>query len=288
VGVQKGDLLNVKCSLKSIGHQIDGGAKTLVEALIETIGEEGTIVTDSFVTVFPIKKLLRDKTLVSTDDTPSYAGTIANAMVSYTGRYRSSHPVQRFVCIGKLAKQLTDNHKPESYAYDVLRVMAENGGKNLKIGTDEKVVGVGTTHIAIGKLGLKQKRQDAGIWYYDNNNQLKLFRRNWAGACHNGFINFVPFYDKVGAVLSRGKIGQSDCKITDMKKTLDIEIDLLKRDPSFFMCRSKYCIECQLSWTFSKGNFGRLALNIIASKRIREFVNLVKYATTKKILQPSS
>jgi len=43
VGVQKGDLLNVKCSLKSIGHQIDGGAKTLVEALIETIGEEGTI-----------------------------------------------------------------------------------------------------------------------------------------------------------------------------------------------------------------------------------------------------
>lgn len=186
-----------------------------------------------------------------------------------------------------LIGEVLEVYGPESYAYDVLRVMAENGGKNLEIGSDEKVVGVGTTHVAIGKLGFKQKRLAKGIWYYDTNNQLKLFRLNWAGACRNGLINFLPFYDEAGSVLSRGKVGKSDCKITDMRKTLAAEIKLLKEDPSFFMCKSKFCAECQLSWTFSKGNIGQLALILIANKRIRDFKKLVRYITMKKSFQPS-
>ncbi len=276
-GVCKGDLLNVKCSLKSIGYQIDGGVKTLIEALLESIGEEGTIVTDSFISSVPMYKLKKDKSFISTDSSPSYAGALANAMIKFPKRYRSSHPIQRFVSIGRMAKWLTEGHQPESYAYDVLRVMAENGGKNLKIGTDEKVVGVGTTHVAIGELGFKQKRLDAGIWYYNENGQLQLFKRNWAGACHDGLINFLPFYSKNGGILSTGNIGKAECKITDMKKTLEMEISILKKDPSFFMCKSKFCTGCQLTWNFKKTNIGKFAFTLIANNKWREFKQVLKY-----------
>ena len=45
IGVRSGDTLNVKASLRSIG-EIQGGANTLIEALMEVVGEKGTIVTD--------------------------------------------------------------------------------------------------------------------------------------------------------------------------------------------------------------------------------------------------
>ena len=42
VGLQKNDVVMVHASLKSMGY-ICGGAQTVIEALIEVVGEEGTI-----------------------------------------------------------------------------------------------------------------------------------------------------------------------------------------------------------------------------------------------------
>ena len=45
LGIGSGDLLNVKASIRSIG-ELDGGADTLIDALLEVVGSDGTIVTD--------------------------------------------------------------------------------------------------------------------------------------------------------------------------------------------------------------------------------------------------
>ena len=50
LGLVRGDILNVKVSLRSIG-EIDGGVNTLIDALLDIVGPEGTLVTDSFVSV---------------------------------------------------------------------------------------------------------------------------------------------------------------------------------------------------------------------------------------------
>ena len=157
LGVRPGDLLNVKVSLKSVGY-VEGGPNTLIDALLEVVGPEGTLVSDSFVNVYPLPLSKKNAKKISDRWTPSYAGAVANAMIKYPNAFRSLHPVQKFVAIGAMAEELTQNHTPDSYAYDVLRVMCETGGRNLKLGTDEKVVGVGTTHVAIGALGFHQKR----------------------------------------------------------------------------------------------------------------------------------
>ncbi|MEA3392034.1 MAG: hypothetical protein U9Q91_03545, partial [Candidatus Marinimicrobia bacterium] len=40
----------------------------------------------------------------------------------------------------------------------------------------------------------------------------------------------------------------------DMKKTMEIELKILGKNPCFFMCRDKDCFCCRLSWEFSTGN----------------------------------
>ena len=241
IGVKSGDTLNLKVSMRSMGNY---RAEDLIRACLKVVGERGTLVAESFVESYHIS-MLKEHEVISGRWTPSYAGAFANAMIFYPGSVRSTHPLQKFTAVGFRAMDLTLNHTPDSYAYDVLKVMAETGGKNLSIGS--KVVGVGTTHVAIGMLGLKQVIPKEGIYYDDG----KLFMRDWAGGCAEGFGNFIHYGN-------RGKIGNADSLLTDMRTTLNLELGTLKADPTYFMCGK--CINCRYSWEFSTGRFKKILL----------------------------
>jgi len=261
LGVSEGDTLNIKASLGAIGR-VDGGAETLINALLSVVGDRGTIVTDSFVTCYKLPLSKKDEVKISDAKTSSYAGALANAMINHPKAFRSSHPIQKFAAIGFRAKELMRAHTADSYAYDVLRQLVDTGGKNLKIGSDEKVYGVGTTHVAIGKLGHKQKRDNLGINYKDENGDVKFFKVNWSGAGH-GFNKFMSKYQAAGAIVSQGFIGFAPSKITDMKKTYEVELKELSANPGFQLCSNPRCVECRLSWSFSdKSLLGFLIENI--------------------------
>lgn len=273
LGLSRGDLINVKMSLKSIGY-VPGGAKTVLEAILDVIGPEGTIVTDSFVRVYRLPIITRKKRKITGEKTLSYAGALANAILEHPNVIRSTHPIQKFAAIGKLAKELMLSHTPESYAYDVLRKMANMGGKNLKIGTDEQVVGVGTTHVAIGSLGYRQKRPSLGVFYKNKFGEHELFKLNWSGICDKGLIKFIPHYREAGAILSEGYVGEAEAKITDMKKTLEVELDLLKKNPSFFFCNDPCCDGCRLSWTFSEKKYLKFLLDCLHAKKYKKIIRV--------------
>ena len=68
-----------------------------------------------------------------------------------------------------------------------------------------------------------------------------------------GFNNFIPLYREAGGILAEGKVGNADSKITDMKKTLEVELEVLKKDPTFFFCDNPGCRPCRIGWEFSTG-----------------------------------
>ena len=248
LGVQPGDILNVKCSMRSLG-KVEGGAATLIDALLEAVGADGTIVTDSFIKVY--KPSVAEKMPPVDEKSASYCGVLANEMLKHPKVVRSGHPVQKFAAIGKYAEEFCKNHTDGSYAYDILRIMALKGGKNLKIGSDEQIPGVGTTHVAIGMLKLKNLRPYLGVCYMKNG-QKNFFRRDWAGMCTGSFNKFLPYYEKNGDIIARGKVGNADSMLTSMRGTLKTEYDILKKDPAFLDCGDPFCIECRLNWEFSR------------------------------------
>jgi len=273
LGLSLGDLVNVKASLRAVG-EIKGGVDTLIDALIEVVGPTGTIVTDSFVDVYsPFGP--RFWTKVVDQDTRSYAGGLANAILQRSGVCRSKHPVQKFALLGFLARDLAEQHNAGAYAYEILRLMAASGGKNLKIGADEKVPGVGTTHVAIGLAGLRQKRPLAGVRYRLDNGKTKVFYRNWSGGCMKAFYNLNAAYEQTpSAIIGRGKVGLAPAKLTSMKETLAVEQRLIQEDVSSFLrCTDPLCVECRFSWEVSHD---RLLPFIIESFRHANFKLIVK------------
>lgn len=253
LGICKGDIVHVKVSLKSIGR-IEGGADTLIEALLAVIGEQGCLVCDSFVgsqiELFRhFKKKIFDKNSVS------YAGAFVNAAIKYPGAFRSSHPIQAFTAIGGIAKELTEQFTKDSLPYEFLEKLVALGAKNLRIGPNKKIVGVGTTHVVICRLGFWQKQIVKGIYYREADGELKWFRQNWADGCAAGFKQLMPFYYEGGAVIAQGAVGETDALLTDMQKTLDIEYQLFKKEPTAFMCGRKDCVYCSFTWANSKYSF---------------------------------
>lgn len=253
LGVERGDILNVKVSMKSIGR-VEDGPNGLINALMEAVGPEGTIVTDSFMTAYPLPLSKQHAHKVSRQSSASYAGALANAMISYPGASRSPHPIQKFVSVGKRAKEITQKHTMDKMAYALLNDIASLGAKNLKIGRDEKVPGVGTTHVAIETLGVKRKRPRTGTMYETKHGSIELYEVNWAGGCEAAWLKFYPEYERIGAVLGSGFIGQGPAKLTSMQKTLEWEINTIKADSKVLLCGRSDCRTCQVEWEFSEGS----------------------------------
>jgi len=234
--------------MKSIGY-LEGGMDTLIDALCECVGSEGTIVSDSFIEIYsPLNH--KFWTNIASKDSPSYAGAFANAMVKHPNSFRSSHPVQKFSLIGKHAQSLAQLHQPGTNAYLILDLMSQMGAKNLKIGSDKKVPGVGTSHVAICKSKQRQLNPIAGVRYFNTKGNSEVFFVDWPGACKKSLYQLNSYYEECkGCIIGRGKIGNAQAKLTSMKSTLALEEKLINNSPEdFISCRDKNCDECLYTW----------------------------------------
>lgn len=124
LGIKKGDALFVHCSIKSFGF-VCGGAQTIIESLMETVGEEGTLVmpTQSWKNLDPSTgvhweepeawwDLIRANwPAYNKDVTPTNTmGAVAEIFRKWEGTERSNHPARSVAAWGKYSKFLIENH----------------------------------------------------------------------------------------------------------------------------------------------------------------------------------
>ena len=128
LGIKSGTSLIVHCSLKSLGSYLVGGSQTIIEALIECVGNKGNIMmpTQSWRNLDPstgvhgdVPKELYQKII---DNIPAYnkhitptntMGSVAQMFIHYPGVSRSDHPARSFAAFGQKAIELTQNHTLE-------------------------------------------------------------------------------------------------------------------------------------------------------------------------------
>lgn len=136
LGLAAGDLVQVHSSLSAFGY-VAGGADTVVDALLETVGPEGTVMVPTFnhgaADIFDLHT------------SPSTNGAITEALRKRPEAFRSLHPTHPTAAVGPLAEILTRHHLPAGTfgLASPLGKLAAMGGRVLLLG-----VGMNTNTMA--------------------------------------------------------------------------------------------------------------------------------------------
>lgn len=171
LGLKKGQAVMVHTSLSNLGF-VCGGAQIVIEALIECVGEEGTIMmpTQSWKNLDPSTgvhfeepkewwQTIRDNwPAYNKDITPTNTmGQVAEMFRKWPGAKRSDHPARSVAALGKYADYLTENH-------DLCNIFGENSpiDKLYKLDGYVLLIGVGydkntSIHLADAKADYPSK-----------------------------------------------------------------------------------------------------------------------------------
>ena len=124
VGLQSGDSVIVHTSLRQIGY-VCGGAQAVIEALIEVVGRNGTVMmpTQSWKNLDPETGVHWDVEKeyweIIRENWPAYdkkitptntMGAVAEMFRSWPGTIRTNHPARSVAAWGKNAAYLTETH----------------------------------------------------------------------------------------------------------------------------------------------------------------------------------
>lgn len=153
LGVQTSDLLMIHASLRSIGP-VAGGADGLLEALVDTVGLDGTLLMvlgaldeKAWVNERPEPeraRLLGDAEPFDALATPANpdVGTLAEVFRTRPGTLVSDHPEGRFAASGRLARHLTTDVPWNDYfgPGSPLERLVDAGGRVLRLGADPNTV----------------------------------------------------------------------------------------------------------------------------------------------------
>jgi aminoglycoside N3'-acetyltransferase len=253
LGIQPGDTILIRATLSEVGR-LASGADMFIDALLESVGIEGTIVSLAFTSGSAGFKTPRKEDAFNLS-TKSYAGSLPNSMISREDSHRSAHPMCSFVGIGKNAKAITENHNALSPAYEPVRKIIELNGKCILVGCVKNSPGFTTTHLAEADLGYLNRLPVfpwlRSVYYEVPDGGLKLFRRKDPGMCSNSFYKFYALYVKEG-ILSTGFIGKAYSILAPAKECYEIDRYTLKKNQKFNICDSPVC------WTCNVGRWDRI------------------------------
>lgn len=114
-GVREGDFLVVHGSLSALGV-VEGGAETVIEALLKTVGPSGTLLMPAFtrsILCFAQGPARRAGVIpFHPERTPTYTGVIAETFRGMSEVARSRHPSHSMTGLGPLAGKVLSAHGP--------------------------------------------------------------------------------------------------------------------------------------------------------------------------------
>ena len=139
LGIKQGDVVFVHSSLRSIGY-VEGGADTIINAFLEIIGDDGTLIIPTYSNKGTMYNTCIAKNYVfDVKKSKTNLGIIPSTFLKRDGICRSIHPTHSVSAIGKYAKEITNKHQIGKKTY------GENSpwGKILEF--NGKMLGIGVS-----------------------------------------------------------------------------------------------------------------------------------------------
>ncbi|MFQ6791578.1 MAG: aminoglycoside N(3)-acetyltransferase [Thomasclavelia sp.] len=240
LGVLKGDMVLMHASLSKLGW-IVGREVTVIDAILETIGDTGTLIMPSFTGDNSAPELWQappvDKEWVEIikNNMPAYdpkrtptreMGKVVDALLRYPGCIRSRHPQVSFCGYGKEAKYILKDHalSPGLGDGSPLKKLYDCHGKIL-------LLGVGYENCTA--LHLSESHLPNLPWINTGACVLKDGQRKWLDFKEisyddSDFKVLGQAYEKETEVI-KGYVGAALCRYIDLKDLVDFGEKWLKK-----------------------------------------------------------
>jgi aminoglycoside 3-N-acetyltransferase len=102
-GIKPGDVILVHSAMRTLGY-IQGGPQTVVDALLEAVGEQGTLVVPTFTFFHEIE----EDPIIDPFNDPSNTGIITETVRKHPNAFRSTAFRHSFAAIGRRARVITE------------------------------------------------------------------------------------------------------------------------------------------------------------------------------------
>ncbi|MBQ5999299.1 MAG: AAC(3) family N-acetyltransferase [Treponema sp.] len=243
IGLKAGDNVMVHTSLKSFGF-VCGGAQVVIEALLETVGKDGTVImpTQSWKNLDPLAgvhweepeewwPLIRenwpayDKNITPTNT----MGAVAEMFRKWPGAVRSDHPARSFAAWGKNAEYLTSGH-------DLRDIFGESSPLAKLYALDGKVLLLGTGYDKNTSIHLADVRAEyPGKRYADESSAMMVNgKREWV--TYNTLVVDGEDFEQIGETFEKEvginscKIGNATVKCMSQKKLVDFSVEWIEKN----------------------------------------------------------
>ena len=233
LGIKPGMSLLTHSSLRRVGP-VEGGADTVIDALLEVLGPEGTLMMSTVGgNVNP------DQPVFDVQNTPCTVGTLANVFRKREGVIRSLHPVHSICALGPKAKFFTEGHidintpwSPDSPYGKLMR----NGGHILFLGTNF------TCNTCIHALEIEARvpglhtKNTSELYIHDYDGNVRTIQHHWHSPKKDYFVDMEHVVEAAGG-LKWGKVGLGFSRLVDAEILRATVLPILKSTPELVIMR---------------------------------------------------
>lgn len=246
LGVKKGDIVMLHASLSQIGY-VEGGADAVLDAVLDVLGEEGTLMVPTFTYSYDLREGAEafDKT-----STPSCGnGILADTLWQRKEAFRSDHPAYSVAAVGTQAEEMTGGHPMEQPVGEgsPLHRLVEKGGyvlllgvgqdRNTLVHTAECLAGAGYTHIPYKESWGRNVRVKTP-------EGEKIIPQTEFSGCSFEFNVLEPLLQQKGRV-KLGLVGQAESQLVLAKDLVQTVLEALKEKPDILLCEREDCEACK-------------------------------------------
>lgn len=242
LGLRPGEHVLVHSSMRRVGP-VEGGPSEVVEALLESVGPEGTVLFPSH-TGGPECSPENPPEFHARTTWRSGMGIIAETARTRNGFVRSLSPTHSVVARGRLADHFCGSHHRsptpcgDGSPYDLL---ARSGGRILLLGCDHQ-----------SNTSIHMAEEDAGVDYhmlpgwadytiFDRDERPVPIRARFHRWGRARDFNRIEALLLSGGIQASGKVGAAAARLIDAGRMRMLVRGLLERDASFLLADRGTC-----------------------------------------------
>lgn len=258
-GIMRGDLVLVHSSMSPFGY-IEGGAETVIDALLEAITDTGTLLMPTF-TNSPIymggdSLSRRGFRPFNPATSKAWTGRVTNSFLRRPGVMRNAHPTHSVAGIGPLTEACLGDHRetdsPTGHTSPFGKLL-EHGGKMLWFGAD--LASTTFFHFLEDAADLPYlKEAVCMVENLDGSQRPVVVPKHLPG--HREFYHYpgedTKMYRRLlhdGLQIATTPLGYGTLKVIDAQQMYQLGMQALEEDPNLMLCDDPGCRFCSQART---------------------------------------